>query len=145
MCVKDYEVEGRKDAGRTDHLGVTRSSTVGGPWGVGLEAASPKSHVYQWSYREPRMKELQLKDAKVTLSAAIDRALAGEPTVITRHGRKEAVIVSFAEWERVTKVPSFADVLLTFRECRRISLGSAADRRARCATSDVDQLGKHGS
>jgi prevent-host-death family protein len=60
------------------------------------------------------MKELQLKDAKATLSAVVDQAVAGEPTVITRHGRKEAVVVSFEEWERVSKVPSFADLLLAF-------------------------------
>lgn len=60
------------------------------------------------------MKELQLKDAKATLSAVVDQAVAGEPTVITRHGRKEAVLVSFEEWERVSKVPSFADLLLAF-------------------------------
>jgi antitoxin Phd len=60
------------------------------------------------------MKEIQLKDAKATLSAVVDRAVAGEPTIITRHGRKEAVLVSFAEWERVAKVPSFANLLLSF-------------------------------
>jgi antitoxin Phd len=60
------------------------------------------------------MKEIQLKDAKATLSAVVDRAIAGEPAVITRHGRKEAVLVSFEEWERVSKVPSFADLLLAF-------------------------------
>jgi prevent-host-death family protein len=60
------------------------------------------------------MKEIQLKDAKATLSAVVDRAVAGEPSVITRHGRKEAVLISFEEWERVSKVPSFADLLLAF-------------------------------
>lgn len=60
------------------------------------------------------MKELQLKDAKATLSAVVDQAVAGEPTIITRHGRKEAVLLSFAEWERISKVPSFADLLLAF-------------------------------
>ncbi len=60
------------------------------------------------------MKEVQLKDAKATLSAVVDRAVAGEPIVITRHGRKEAVLVSFAEWTRISKVPSFADLLLAF-------------------------------
>lgn len=60
------------------------------------------------------LKEMQLKDVKATLSAAVDRAVAGEPTVITRHGRKEAVLVSFEEWERVSKAPSFAELLLAF-------------------------------
>lgn len=60
------------------------------------------------------MKEIQLKDAKATLSAVVDRAVAGEPSVITRHGRKEAVLVSFEEWQRISKVPSFADLLQAF-------------------------------
>ncbi|HEX2885286.1 type II toxin-antitoxin system Phd/YefM family antitoxin [Vineibacter terrae] len=60
------------------------------------------------------MKEIQLKDVKATFSAAVDRAVAGEPTVITRHGRKEAVLISFQEWERISKVPTFADLLLAF-------------------------------
>ena len=60
------------------------------------------------------MREIQLKDAKAKLSAVVDRAVDGEPTVITRHGRKEAVLVSFQEWERVSKIPSFADLLLAF-------------------------------
>jgi antitoxin Phd len=60
------------------------------------------------------MKEIQLKDAKATLSAVVDRAVAGDPTVITRHGRKEAVLVSFEEWERISRVPDFADLLLAF-------------------------------
>lgn len=60
------------------------------------------------------MKEIQLKDAKATLSAVVDRAVAGDPTVITRHGRKEAVLVSFEEWVRISRVPDFADLLLAF-------------------------------
>ena len=60
------------------------------------------------------MKEIEIKNAKATLSAVVDRAVAGDPTVITRRGRKEAVLVSFAEWERVSRVPSFADLLLAF-------------------------------
>ncbi|MFT6672134.1 MAG: prevent-host-death family protein [Afipia broomeae] len=64
--------------------------------------------------RDDPMKEIQLKDAKATLSAVVDRAVAGEPTAITRHGRKEAVLVSYQEWERISKVPSFADLLLAF-------------------------------
>jgi antitoxin Phd len=60
------------------------------------------------------MKKLSLNDAKKTLPVLIDRAVAGEPTVITSDGRKEAVLVSLDEWERLSKVPSFADLLLAF-------------------------------
>lgn len=60
------------------------------------------------------MKELQLREAKATLSAVVDQALAGEPTVITRHGRKAAVLLSFEDWQRISRVPDFADLLLAF-------------------------------
>ncbi|MBW4976554.1 type II toxin-antitoxin system Phd/YefM family antitoxin, partial [Roseovarius mucosus] len=36
------------------------------------------------------MQEIQLRDAKATLSAVIDQAKQGEPSIITRHGRPEA-------------------------------------------------------
>jgi antitoxin Phd len=59
------------------------------------------------------MKELQLREAKATLSAVVDAAERGEPTTITRHGRPAAVVVSHEEWTRLQReVPSFADLLL---------------------------------
>lgn len=58
------------------------------------------------------MREIQLRDAKAGLSGVVDDALRGEPSVITRHGKPQAVIVSFKEWERLSKVPSFAELLL---------------------------------
>lgn len=57
------------------------------------------------------MREIQLRDAKASLSAVVDQAVAGEPAVITRHGRKEAVILSFADYERLSSVPSFGRLL----------------------------------
>jgi prevent-host-death family protein len=58
------------------------------------------------------MQEIQLRDAKATLSAVIDSARRGEPSVITRHGRREAVVVSFEEWERLSLAPSFGRLLM---------------------------------
>jgi prevent-host-death family protein len=58
------------------------------------------------------MQEIQLRDAKAHLSAVVDAAVRGEPAVITRHGRKQAVILSFAEWERLSRVPSFGRLLM---------------------------------
>lgn len=55
--------------------------------------------------------ELQLRDAKATFSAVVDQALLGEPSVITRHGRREAVVLSYAEWLRLSSVPSFGRLL----------------------------------
>ncbi|HEY9057299.1 MAG TPA: type II toxin-antitoxin system Phd/YefM family antitoxin [Aurantimonas sp.] len=58
------------------------------------------------------MREIQLRDAKATLSAVVDDAVRGEPSVITRHGRKQAVVMSWAEWERLSTVPSFGRLLM---------------------------------
>lgn len=60
------------------------------------------------------MKEIQLKDAKATLSAVVDDVVAGEPVVITRRGRKEAVVLSFEEYRRLSNVPSFGRLLAAF-------------------------------
>jgi len=58
------------------------------------------------------MKEIQLRDAKATLSAVVDEAVGGEPSIITRHGKPAAVLVSFAEWQRLSNVPSFGRLLM---------------------------------
>jgi prevent-host-death family protein len=58
------------------------------------------------------MREIQLKDAKATLSAVVDEAVRGEPSIITRHGRPEAVLLGYAEWRRLTNVPSFGRLLM---------------------------------
>ncbi len=58
------------------------------------------------------MHEIQLRDAKATLSAVVDQARQGEPTIITRHGRPEAVILGFEEWQRLSQVPSFGRLLM---------------------------------
>jgi antitoxin Phd len=57
------------------------------------------------------MHEIQLRDAKATLSAVIDQARNGEPSIITRHGKPAAVVLSFEEWERLSRVPSFGRLL----------------------------------
>jgi antitoxin Phd len=56
------------------------------------------------------MKEIQLREAKATLSAVVEAAENGEPTTITKHGRPAAVIMSHSEWTKLkSTVPSFAD------------------------------------
>lgn len=60
------------------------------------------------------MREIQLKDAKATLSAVVDQAVLGHPAVITRHGRKQAVVLSFEEYEKLAHVPSFGRLLAAF-------------------------------
>jgi prevent-host-death family protein len=57
------------------------------------------------------MKEVQLKDAKATLSAVLDEAIAGTPAIITRHGKREGVLISYSEYERLSRVPSLGWLL----------------------------------
>jgi antitoxin Phd len=58
------------------------------------------------------MREIQLKDAKANLSAVVDQATRGKPSLITRHGKPEAVILGFGEWQRLSSVPSFGRLLM---------------------------------
>ena len=58
------------------------------------------------------MKKIQLKDAKAKLSTVIDDAVRGKPSIITRHGKREAVLISYEEWERLSQVPSFGRLLM---------------------------------
>ena len=59
------------------------------------------------------MRKIQLKDAKANLSAVVDQATRGKPSVITRHGKPEAVVLGFADWERLSRVPSFGRLLMS--------------------------------
>ncbi|WP_454616758.1 type II toxin-antitoxin system Phd/YefM family antitoxin [Bradyrhizobium cenepequi] len=59
------------------------------------------------------MRKIQLKDAKAKLSAVVDQATRGKPSIITRHGRPEAVILGFEDWERLSRVPSFGRLLMS--------------------------------
>jgi antitoxin Phd len=58
------------------------------------------------------MREIQLRDAKASLSAVVDEAMRGKPAVITRHGKRQAVVVSYEEWERLSTVPSLGRLLM---------------------------------
>ena len=59
------------------------------------------------------MKELQLREAKTSLSAVVEATEKGHPTTITKHGRPAAVVISHADWTKLkAQVPTFADLLL---------------------------------
>jgi prevent-host-death family protein len=60
----------------------------------------------------PAVKELQLKDAKASLSAVVDDAVRGTPSIITRHGKPEAIVLGMKDWERLSRVPSLARLLM---------------------------------
>jgi antitoxin Phd len=57
------------------------------------------------------MKEIQFREAKAQLSAVLDDAVSGKPAVITRHGKREGVLISYAEYERLSRVPSLGWLL----------------------------------
>ena len=57
------------------------------------------------------LKEVQLKDAKAMLSHVLDEAVAGKPAIITRHGKREGVIISYNEFERLSRKPSLGWLL----------------------------------
>jgi prevent-host-death family protein len=59
------------------------------------------------------MRKIQLKDAKARLSAVVDRATQGKRSIITRHGRPQAVVLGFADWERLSHVPSFDRLVMS--------------------------------
>ena len=63
---------------------------------------------------EPRW---SLQDAKNRFSAVVDAAVKGTPQTVTKHGKPAVVVVSFAEFQRLTKQragkrPSFIEHLL---------------------------------
>jgi prevent-host-death family protein len=62
------------------------------------------------------VRSVQVREAKATLSALIEAAERGEPTMITRHGRPAAIVapVEVADQFRERLRPSFAELLLAF-------------------------------
>jgi prevent-host-death family protein len=58
------------------------------------------------------MKNIQLKDAKANFSAVVDSATQGKPSVITRHGKPEAVVVGYDQWKKLSSAPSFGRLLM---------------------------------
>ncbi|MFZ0422959.1 MAG: type II toxin-antitoxin system Phd/YefM family antitoxin [Xanthobacteraceae bacterium] len=83
------------------------------------------------------MRKLQLKDAKASLSAVVEQAAQGKPSVIIRGGKPEAVVLGFAEWERLSRVPSFGRLLMSapfepedLPERNRAPLRDSGPRRA---------------
>ena len=59
-----------------------------------------------------------LQEAKNKFSTVVDAALAGEPQLVTRHGRAAVVVIAAEAFERLnrldrTQAPSFYQMLLT--------------------------------
>lgn len=58
------------------------------------------------------MRNIQLRDAKANLSAVVDDATQGKPSVITRHGKREAVVMGYDAWKKLSTAPSFGRLLM---------------------------------
>lgn len=61
------------------------------------------------------MSKVQLRDAKARLSELVDAAVAGEHTVITRHGKEVAMLVPIEEGRRLhpeAPEPNFVEYLM---------------------------------
>src|SRR5687768_4162829 len=91
-------------------IDITRRSPLSG---FGAQAApnlrpnEDRSRCDYYSHIRIPMRKIQLKDAKANLSAVVDDATRGKPSVITRHGKPEAIVLGIADWERLSRVPSF--------------------------------------
>jgi antitoxin Phd len=72
------------------------------------------------------MREIELDDARANLSRVVDEATQGRSTTITRGGKKEAVVLGYDEWQRLSRVPSFGRLLMS----APVEAGDLASRRA---------------
>ena len=57
------------------------------------------------------MREISTKRRQGEAFRRCLRRVRGEEIVITRHGRREAVVISWATWRRLSNVPSFGRLL----------------------------------
>jgi antitoxin Phd len=58
------------------------------------------------------MREIEFCDANASLSAVVEEAVQGKPVIITRLGKRQVVVVSCEEWERLSTVPTFGHLLM---------------------------------
>ncbi|TIN30481.1 MAG: type II toxin-antitoxin system Phd/YefM family antitoxin [Mesorhizobium sp.] len=62
------------------------------------------------------MKTMQVREAKAGFSALVEAAEAGEPTIITKHGKPAAAVVSVEDLQKLypAKRRNFGEFLLTY-------------------------------
>lgn len=62
------------------------------------------------------MKTMQVREAKAGLSALIDAAEKGEPTIITKHGKPAAAIVPMEDVHKLypARRRNFGEFLMTY-------------------------------
>ena len=61
--------------------------------------------------RKSGVKQIPLSEIKDNLSRYLREAESQE-IIITRHGKRQAVVVSYEEWERLSHVPTFGRLLM---------------------------------
>ncbi len=80
--------------------------------------------------------EWSLQDAKNSFSAVVEAACKGTPQTVTKRGKPAVVVLSMAEYERLTggakNRPSFVEHLLSFPQ------GGRKIERARIKPRDVE-------
>ena len=57
------------------------------------------------------MREVSLQSAANSFDDIVAVAVGGEDVVLTRDGRREAVVISWAAWERLSRRSSFGRLL----------------------------------
>ncbi len=67
------------------------------------------------------MKTFPINEARADFSKLIERALAGEPSRITRYGKEAVVLVSEEEWNaRTRSAPTLGHLLARYAEEGRL-------------------------
>ena len=103
----------RAQGNHTDFIRIgLRSRAATHPWWVGFSGQLGLAYDHS-SHIEQDVRKIQLKDAKAKLSTVVDDAVKGKPSIITRHGKREVVLLSYEEWERLSAVPSFGRLLMS--------------------------------
>ncbi len=59
----------------------------------------------------PAMNESNLEDVQATFARVVDEAAAGLPTIVTRDGERQAVIIGYSDYERLSRMPSLGWLL----------------------------------
>lgn len=79
------------------------------------------------------MKTMQVREAKAGFSALVEAAENGEATMITKHGKPAAVIVSVEDARKLypERKPNFGEFLLTYP-------GGITMERNKAPSRDVD-------
>ena len=79
--------------------------------------------------------EWQLQEAKVNLSKLIKRAASGDAQVVTVHGKPTAVVISVAEYARLTRR---RDKLSSALLCPELAIDDLDLARSRDTGRDIE-------